>query len=118
MIEDYIDHPFCPDVVFVVSQSVWDDFTILRNKWELSSVRGFYQDCSAWEKSAIKDGDLIKALHWRAVSELAARYSNSPLSAIEIQGQLFREIPAFKGFSPIEDSQLERLFIGVDKLNK
>ena len=100
------------EVVLVVSTPVWDDFNVLRAKWGDYCVNGFDYDCQRKIREATRARDMMLALHWRAVQHLAIRYSEFPFSAIEVDGEVIREVQFEPECYPPYDA-LHRLRIGA-----
>ncbi len=99
-----------PDIIYVVTQPVWDDFVALRDIWLWPDSGGFFDACEAHCARAREASDQDAERHWLMVQELAVRYGCSPLSGVEIDGKSFWEDPK-PGFRP-EHYTLIRLVIG------
>lgn len=100
------------EIALVVSAAVWSDFNDVREVWGDYCVNGFHYDCKRNERQAIKAGDLVLALHWRAVQWLAVKYGETPFCTIEVDGEIIREA----GFPPecyVPDEALYRVQIGA-----
>lgn len=105
------------EIALVVSAAVWRDFNAVREAWGDYCVNGFDYDCKRNERQAIKAGDLIAALHWRAVQWLAVKYGESPFCAIEVDGEIIREVNFPSSCYP-PDAALYRVQIGAPLHNQ
>ncbi len=104
-----------PDVVFVIDGSLWRDFLALRDdECGDALTNRFYEECVWRTRRAIRAGDPKLALHWRRVRRFAEACSVSWVSAVEVDGELIREVPEILPPCAIrEDNALERIEIGA-----
>lgn len=101
-----------PDIVFVVSGAVWLDYEALRDRWDHPLCIGLRDECIDRIRQAMKDGANDQAAHWKAVGDLARQYGTSWVSAVEVDGKLFRETPKLEPLIYPADDRLERILIG------
>ncbi len=82
---------FRPDIVYVTSQAVYDDWTAFVDEtgW-LGDTVGFRKHFTALVKSAEEEGNEQQATHWRNVLDFGFRIACSPFSGIEIDGKVIR----------------------------
>lgn len=97
-----------PDVVFVTSQAVFDDYQALSDRGLYGVTNGYHRHCEAQISAALKRGDAAAASHWRLVQDFGHRYDCSPLGGVEIAGVLHRD-PALP---PCPPEARVRLYIG------
>ena len=102
------------DLAYEVPAQIWRDFCALRDEWQGSiGCKGFHDDCTARIGKALASNDHAKALHWRAVQELAVRYAHIPTAAILVEDRLFREVIPSGAIYPGIDTRLRIVRIGA-----
>ena len=104
-----------PDVVFVIDGALWRDFLALRDECGDALTNRFYEECVWRTRRAIRAGDPKLALHWQRVRRFAEAYSVSWVSAVEVDGELIREVPKSPVLRYPEDDALERIEIGTER---
>ena len=104
-----------PDVVFVIDGALWRDFLALRDECGDALANRFYEECVWRTRRAIRAGDPKLALHWQRVRRFAEAYSVSWVSAVEVDGELIREVPKSPVLRYPEDDALERIEIGTER---
>lgn len=103
-----------PDLAFVVTGAVWQDFLRVREETGDALCLGFLRTCEANIKEAEDAGDNERARHWQAVQNLAYHYGISFISAVEVDGRIIRECEKFSLWDYPDDAELTRMVIDAD----
>ncbi len=100
-----------PDLVFVVTGEVWREFLRVREETGDALCLGFLRTCEAHMKDAEDAGDDERLWHWRAVMSLSCQYGLSFISAVEVDGEIIREMEKAPIFTYPDDADLTRVVI-------
>ncbi|MBJ2153097.1 MULTISPECIES: hypothetical protein [Paracoccaceae] len=106
-----------PDLVFVVTGEVWLEFLRVREETGDALCLGFLQTCEAHMKEAEDAGDDERLWHWRAVMSLGCQYGLSFVSAVEVDGEVMREMEKTPIFTYPNDADLTRVVIDGKQLD-
>jgi len=98
-----------PDIVYVVSMAVYDSYLALLEEHLYPDSVGYHEGCDEQVEAADQAGDAERLRHWRLVKDFATRYGCSPLSAIEVDGEIYHQIELPH---PVPDANLIRVVIG------
>jgi len=104
-----------PDVVYVIDGDLWRDFLALRDECGDALTNRYYEECVWRTRRAIRGGEPKLALHWQRVMRFAEAYSVSWVSAVEVDGELIREVPKSPVLRYPEDDALKRIEIGAER---
>lgn len=97
-----------PDIVFVTSQRVYDDYQRLGNRGLFGCSVGYHQHCDWAIAAATGRNAPDEAEHWRRVKDLGHRADCSPLGGIEVDGKLYRH----EGVPECPPEAIIRVYIG------
>lgn len=98
-----------PDIVYVVSEDVMHGFLDLLDEGYFEGSRSFFNACTARAADESRKGQWAQARMWRTVRDFGARVFCSPLSAIEVNGTLLRQL---EPPCNVREDDLIRLYIG------
>ena len=98
------------DAVFVTTGEVWTIYCELREVWGGDVNCNAFVDLCHWERRmAMKCNDPEAAKLWKAVHGFGLSYSISHVSAIEVDGVLFRENEDVPASAYPADAALKRI---------
>ena len=98
-----------PDIVYIISSAVYDSYLALLEDFKFPDSVGYHDACDKLIETAAQSDDAGELRHWQLVKDFATRYGCSPLSAIEVDGHIYRQIELPE---PIPNASLIQVVIG------